>query len=233
MVKFLCGVIKPASGGPAQLAAVLLLALNGLSAQAALSGRDLDGNAATFEAYYDSDLNISWLADAGLSGALKGYAAEAWAANLSVNGVTGWRLPTTLFPDFTCSDIRSYFTGGSNCSGGEMGHLYQIENISLGTPGPFTGITNASNGAYWSSTRFPAPETDGAYLFYFANGGQTGDWAEPGRFSDGQLMSYYAWAVHDGDVGLVSGVPEPETYALMLAGLGLVGAAAARRKRSV
>lgn len=28
-----------------------------------LQGRDLDGNAATFEAYYDTVLDITWLAD--------------------------------------------------------------------------------------------------------------------------------------------------------------------------
>jgi hypothetical protein len=37
----------------------------------------------------------------------------------------------------------------------------------------------------------------------------------------------YAWAVRDGDV---AAVPEPETYALMLAGLGLVGFMARRKK---
>ncbi|SDX04115.1 PEP-CTERM sorting domain-containing protein [Nitrosomonas oligotropha] len=31
------------------------------------------------------------------------------------------------------------------------------------------------------------------------------------------------WPVHDGDVGLLSPVPEPSTYAMLLAGLGLIG----------
>jgi hypothetical protein len=39
----------------------------------------------------------------------------------------------------------------------------------------------------------------------------------------------YAWAVRDGDV--TSPVPEPETYAMMLAGLGLVSIVARRRKQ--
>jgi hypothetical protein len=33
-----------------------------------LQGRDLDGNPATFEAYYDTDLNITWLANANIAG---------------------------------------------------------------------------------------------------------------------------------------------------------------------
>jgi hypothetical protein len=30
--------------------------------------RDLDGNPATLEAYYDTDLNVTWLADANSAG---------------------------------------------------------------------------------------------------------------------------------------------------------------------
>jgi hypothetical protein len=39
--------------------------------------------------------------------------------------------------------------------------------------------------------------------------------------------------VHDGDVGngVAAPVPEPETYAMMLAGLGLLGFMARRRKQ--
>jgi hypothetical protein len=39
-----------------------------------------------------------------------------------------------------------------------------------------------------------------------------------------------AIAVHEGDIGAaVTAVPEPETYAMLLAGLGLVGLARRRR----
>ena len=42
----------------------------------------------------------------------------------------------------------------------------------------------------------------------------------------------YAWAVHSGDVGMMmAAVPEPETYALMLAGLSTVALVARRRRR--
>ena len=40
-------------------------------------------------------------------------------------------------------------------------------------------------------------------------------------------------AVHSGDVGtVVANVPEPETYAMLLAGLGLIGAIGRRRSRT-
>jgi hypothetical protein len=36
--------------------------------ESTLQGRDLDGNLTTFEAYYDTALNITWLADANYAG---------------------------------------------------------------------------------------------------------------------------------------------------------------------
>lgn len=83
------------------------------TAHAALQGRDLNGSLGSFEAYYDTVLDITWLADAN-AGAGSSYDngsnttdgrmtwanANAWAANLSFyNPLTNqtyadWRLPT-------------------------------------------------------------------------------------------------------------------------------------------
>lgn len=81
-----------------------------VSSSAALVGRDLDGNLSTFEAYYDTVLNITWLANAN-AGAGSSYDdgsstsdgrmtwsnATSWAASLNPygSGITGWRLPAT------------------------------------------------------------------------------------------------------------------------------------------
>ena len=74
--------------------------------QSTLQARDINGDGIT-DAFYDITLNISWLAD-GNAGAGSGYdatygggamtwsEANAWAANLNVFGVTGWRLPTMI-----------------------------------------------------------------------------------------------------------------------------------------
>src|SRR3989344_3796335 len=70
-----------------------------------LQGRDLDGNLSTAESYYDTSLNITWLADANYAqttgydadGAMIWTTATAWAAGLNPygSGITGWRLPPT------------------------------------------------------------------------------------------------------------------------------------------
>jgi len=81
-----------------------------------LQGRDLDGNAATFEAYYDTVQDITWLADANYAytsgywlysgGQMNWSTANAWAAALNPygSGITGWRLPTTNPIDGTTAD---------------------------------------------------------------------------------------------------------------------------------
>ena len=68
--------------------------------------RDLDGNPSTIEAYYDTVLNITWLADANAAGSstMNWYSAIAWAAGLNINGITGWRLPVVNPIDGTTAD---------------------------------------------------------------------------------------------------------------------------------
>jgi len=177
-------------------------------------------------AVYDTDLDITWLADAnagagsvyddGFSnsdGQMIQNSAKDWAASLVVNGVTGWRLPTTLEPDASCTGDDPAF----NCTGSEMGHLFNVEGVSFDTPGLFSNIQNNS---YWSATEYSSPSgaLTGGWAFSFNNGGQN---VQP---DDNNL---YAWAVYDGDV---SAVPVPATVWLFGSGLvGLIGFA--RRKR--
>jgi hypothetical protein len=49
-----------------------------------------------YQAYYDDVADLTWLANANAAGSTMDWAAaNAWAAGLNVNGVTGWRLPDT------------------------------------------------------------------------------------------------------------------------------------------
>lgn len=213
------------------------------AAHAALQGRDLNGSAGSFEAYYDTDLNVTWLGNANMNGIMTWSDAKTWAANLSftdgVNVYDNWRLPTTTD---TGSAGCDYANSGTDCgynvapTSSEMAHLYFVTlgnqsyftttgvesgayagganpNSTLDNTGPFT---NFQSSYYWSGTEY-APDPSGAWLFGTDSGTQGG-----GDKAD----SFYALAVSPGDV---AAVPEAETYALMLAGLGLIGWRARRR----
>jgi hypothetical protein len=225
------------------------------AAHAVLQGRDLNGSAGSFEAYYDTDLNITWLANANMNGAMDWTTANTWVANLSfydaINNINydNWRLPT-VNPVNGASFNYSYAINGSTdfgynvseqgtafagSTGSEMAHLFyntlnnpgyytpagavsgcyaNSSNTCLDNTGPFT---NLQANYYWSATE-RAPSTNYAWGFYFGNGGQ--DASDEGG-------SFYALAVSPGDV---AAVPEADTWAMLLAGLTLVGAATRRRR---
>ena len=174
---------------------------------------------------YDTDLNITWLADANYAqtsgfdgeGAMLWSAAMTWAGNLSYGGGTDWRLPTS---DTACA--------GYNCTGSEMGHLFYTElggtagsSILSSTDPDLALFTNVQSDNYWSGTEYaPNTDTDGARIFNFNDGSQT-------AYNKG--INLYAWAVRPGDV---AAVPLPATAWLFGSGLlGLLGAARARRRR--
>lgn len=206
-----------------------------------LQGRDLDGNLATFEAYYDTSLNITWLANADYAGTWMGWVdANAWAAGLNISGITGWRLPTVT--DTGPSGCDFAYTGtdcGYNVdtATGEMAHMfyttlgnkgyfdtsgaYPQDGWGLTNTGPFSNIQSDGNnyGLYWSGTEY-APNTVYAWEFGFYFGEQKFD------YQDNEFKS---WAVHSGDVGDVAPIPLPAAAWLFGSGLlGLIGFA--RRK---
>ena len=142
---------------------VLAMGLTG-SAHAALQGRDLNGSAGSFEAYYDTVLDITWLADANYAktsgydadGLMNWAAANTWAANLSFyNPLTNqtyadWRLPTvspvngsSLNYNFTNDGSTDYGfniskpgTTFAGSTGSEMAYMYynNLGNPALITP---------------------------------------------------------------------------------------------------
>jgi hypothetical protein len=187
---------------------------------------------------YDDTQNVTWVADMNLAytsgyaaanaggsgsdavsadGRMGWGAAMTWADSLNYGGYSDWRLPTLQ----------------SNCSGhgcsGELIHLFvadlgnqdqqsvlnqtgdtatQIANLAM--------FQNVGTTGYWSST--PRPPYEQAWFYWSLRGIEA---------ANGINAGLNAIAVRDGDV---SAVPEPETYALMLAGLGVLGAVARRRK---
>jgi hypothetical protein len=223
-----------------------------------LLGRDIDGHpidasSANAVFFYDTALNITWLGnwnagagssyDNGVSstdGRMTWANAVAWANDLTVGSYSDWRLPNA---DPSC-------VGNSPpCTNSEIGEVWYTE---LGnTPGyfansgPFMNLQSdpvaVGNGdGYWSGTDY-APDTRSAWMFLTPSAYQ--------GYYDKQNPLLFAVAVRDGDVcsafpggGATGGcfpgpgpfpVPEPSTYALMLAGLGVLGLVARRRRASI
>ena len=209
--------------------------------ESTLQGRDLDGDISTFEAYYDTTLDITWLADANYAGTTMDWAtANNWAANLNPynSGITGWRLPETVDVgnDGATTNGNIYQgvdTGYNITTHSELSHMfYEVlgntayydtsgngpqTGYGLSNIGPFTNIRSY---VYWSATEY-ARDTFSAWYFGVTTGYQS--------FAN-KSVSFYAWAVHSGDVG-VSAVPVPAAVWLFGSGLlGLLGVA--KRKRA-
>lgn len=226
------------------LALTLVLACG--VAQATLLGRDLDDTPTTAEAYYDTVLGITWLADANYfetSGAGEGLAQlgvlQNWTNNLVLGGYLNWRLPRSTPADGVDWDIASLTYDGVSSDigynhsspGNELGYMF---HVNLGNQGArdVNGVetTCATGGCLVDTGPFIniQPERYGtasqaSFIPYFRmnDGFQGGD--------NGRL-TYRGWAVHDGDIGDPTvPVPEPGTFVMLLAGLAITGAAERRR----
>jgi MYXO-CTERM domain-containing protein len=218
-----------------------------------LQGRDLDGNAATFEAYHDTVLDITWLADANYAktsgydtdGFMAWDDAQTWVAQLNINGVTGWRLPDVK-PVNGSSFNYDYSSDGSTDYGynitstqSELAHLFYVTLgnkgtvDALGNNPPDSGLSNTGafnnvqKSNYWSGVTYSSLYPAYAWAFVTGRDG----WDSGGQNGFFMASALSAWAVHSGDVGAaVTSVPEPQTYALALAGLAAAALMARKRR---
>ena len=217
-----------------------------------LQARDLNGDHEV-DAYYDSSLHVTWLADAnfaGTSGFVPGggdpyyspaggmtyETANSWVSSLDYHGVTGWRLPDATFTasaaDPGCSIFFVFPPAGCNYQPdpetNELAHLF------------FVTLGNSAESGLANVGHFDNVAGPSSSMLYFAGAPvELGGWTNYSTFSlrDGQAVvnpdnsvPAFAWVVRDGDVG-VAPVPEPGTYALMLGGLlALVGITRRRRR---
>ncbi len=218
-----------------------------------LQARDFNGNTATIEGYYDTTLNITWLAsnfnfnDAGLMTLDLAY---IWAGGLNINGITGWRLPAVGPVNGTSFDYLPAYNGstdvGFNVSeqgtayagstASEMAHLF-YNTLGNMSPCATTSIyPTCSEQPYGLGNTGPFSDFQlrpssywsyddyDAWYFNFYNGDQ-------GYLYSNPTNKLYAWAVHSGDVGAaVATVPVPA--AVWLFGSGLMGLIGIARRRS-
>lgn len=116
--------------------------------------------------------------------------------------------------------VSSLDSGGSNAN--ESGTLYWSDSATIALTGGAT-FSHTALGANEGSIFHLLPEgfrTDAKYLFFRA-----GTYDALGHATNGSNNDYLVWGV------AVTPVPEPGTYAMLLAGLGLVGLLARRRRR--
>lgn len=194
------------------------------------------------QALYDTDLNVTWLADANLAvintfgvdginidGTMDWDTANNWINAMNADSGTGylgyndWRLPTTTQPDASCSDQTDPGGGfavqgsGSGCLASEMGHLNNAEGVYWDDPpAPGNPFSNLQFNDYWSGTEYE-PDTSLAWGYGFDLGGQS--------IGTKSYSGNNAWAVRTGDV-----VPVPA--AVWLFGSGLLSLMAVARRKA-
>jgi len=194
---------------------------------------------------YDSDRNITWMADANYAvttsydsdglvnfAGAQGFIRALNSGTVDNLGFNNWRLPTTVQPDPSC-DIQTNYLGtqfgsGTNCTGGELGHLFYdelggtpSESITNSLDPDVILFSNIQDGVYWSSTEWDRKDTvvNLIWVFDFEFGSQ--------HAQDRNLIQSFVWAVHDGDVGAV-----PIPPALWLFGSGLIGLVGVARRKA-
>ena len=211
---------------PLLLVAAGLLGAMG-SAQAVLQARDLNGDTFT-DAYYDTALDITWLKDANAAGLNRDWSsANSWAEGLVFGGYDDWRLARTNGTGPIESRVDCLRAAPFECAAGgnELGYMYAFNIEGRGNR---TAFDDSIQHYYWSGTKFDTLGRVWAFNFDY---GIDFFVSEHVALSENVAIGYglSAWAVRPGDV--IAAVPEPETYAMLLAGLGLLGFAARRRKQ--
>lgn len=213
-----------------KLLTALLMTAVGSVAQATVTSVDLNGDGNIHHlgatAYYtdeavflDADNQLLWSNStvAGYTDAdMRTFAqGESFVAGLTLESLGGWKIPT--MEEFA----KLYIEQGSTQIGG-----MKID--------PFNGYSSANGAGYvWTSTT--DANHQGQHLAFARNAVVLNPTFATVTASIGpngvfkwlpDSMELRVWA----NRGAVSPIPEPETYAMLLAGLGVMGALARRRQ---
>jgi hypothetical protein len=214
------------------IGAALLLAAATLPAMAGtpLAGRDQQFHAVSADDanatyLYDADHDITWLRTTTGANVMTFEVANSWAS-LNWGGLSGWHLPSAgsvYNSDYYPSTVKGVGSDAAHLYYDVLGDLPAVDHA--GNPqagvehqGPFGGADGVPAMIWLSGAH--ALHSDYAYNFSFF-AGINGEGPKDGLIG--------AMAVRNGDV---LAVPEPETYAMLLGGLALVGFVARKRKPS-
>lgn len=200
---------------------LILFSSISLSANATLLSR-LNGLAV-----YDTDSNLTWLADANAGrgtiydndpydlptsdGQMTWTNATAWTECLNVGGFTDWRLPSALNPDGSAPCF-------GYCDDSELSYLLYVSlgvhhsnSILDGDPASLALFSNIKLGRYGTST-----ETLTHAWYLDTNSGFLN--------ANGKGCRYFAWAVCTGDAeSSITAVPVPTPSTVLLVCIGLAG----------
>ncbi|RVT50912.1 PEP-CTERM sorting domain-containing protein [Rubrivivax albus] len=204
------------------LAAILL---PGMAANAALEARDLDGEASTAEAWYDTLLDITWLADANHAhtsgahladgGRMTWAQASGWVAGLSFThpdtgqAIDGWRLPQSqpldgvafnlaYRPDGSSDfgwNIANAGTVNAGSTAHELAHLYYV---TLGHTQAYLSPDGAPSGC---THRLGRPDSCLQHTGPFVNVGADGLGVYWQAHDFGPLLGAAVFAMADGGEG--------------------------------
>ena len=224
-----------------------------------LQARDLDGVISTTEAYYDTVLGITWLADPNYAmtsgydadGLMIWSVADSWVAGLDINGFVDWRLPDISPIDgvaFNYTEANDGTTDlGFNISAPGTLYKYSTGNelayMFYNTLGNLAYVdTSGAVQAGYGATN-SGPFSDLAYFYWsgqvdtrYPTTNALGFGVDKGRQRSLTMDRFaFAWAVHPGDIGIAAIVtsPVPVPPAVWLFGSGLLGLAGIARRRSV
>lgn len=179
---------------------------------AVLSPRDINGDS-TVDAWYDTSTNLTWLAQARELTYAEGV---SYIAGLNVHGVTGWawsnwlQLSTMYHVDLGNVDVPPGSAGWKN-----TGPFIGLEDGGLGT----------GSGWFWTGAPLVPDGPPGVFTSELFAADSLGVFT----YSEPSTGHYNVWAVRSGDVP-VAAVPEPEAWAMMIAGLALVASTALQKK---
>ncbi|MDE2401980.1 MAG: PEP-CTERM sorting domain-containing protein [Burkholderiales bacterium] len=195
------------------------------------------------DAFYDKDLDITWLADANAlaydyrnyyanSPLTQGIAyyteAQSWLGSLVEGGVSGWRLPQVNNLGWTSCGGTPVCGSNVPSNSSELAHLFYT---TLGDKDNVNPITHEANqpGFGLSNTGPFLNLQSGKYLEelprQIAPSVWSFDMAVGDQWDNAYTYPGHVFAVHDGDIG--SPIPEPGTSLLLT--FGLVGLTVMRR----